>query len=86
MVVASYTAGDPVLAEKRKRPVESPACRGAPRVLIDDVASLRLADGCDHGHAQAARALSPVDRLDQRPSGDGLVGDDEEVGMLGAHR
>ena len=42
---------DALGAELRERPVEPPARRGPPRVLVDDVALARVVDRRDHGHA-----------------------------------
>ncbi len=67
--------GDALVAQHRHRPVEPSTCRGAPGVLVDDVAALGLVHGADHRHAQLAVAVA-LDGLDQLPAGHGLVGDD----------
>src|SRR5437763_3199297 len=69
---------DAFVAEQRERPLEPPPGRSAACVLVDHVAAFRLIDGADDRDPKLA-VLSALDRLDQRATGDGLVGDDEEV-------
>ena len=46
--------GDALVPEHRERPVEPPAGRCAARVLVDDVAALRLVDRGDDRHLEIA--------------------------------
>src|SRR5439155_6700225 len=70
---------DALRPQNLERPIEPPACRGAPRVLVDDVALPRLVDRADDGDTQLALCLAPFQGLDQASPGDGLVRDHEHV-------
>src|SRR5919201_6079261 len=61
-----------------QRPVEAPPGGGSARVLVHDVAALRLVDRTDHSDAELA-VTTPLDCLDQRPARDRLVRDDEQM-------
>src|SRR5262245_20102861 len=70
---------DAFVPEHAECAVQPPPCRGAAGVLVDDITTLGLVDGGDHGHAQVAVFLVPLDRFDQLAAGDRLVGDNEQM-------
>src|SRR5581483_12013221 len=55
------------------------------RVVVDDVALARLVHGRDDGDLHRSAAGVLLDHVDQPPRDDRLVGDDEDVALLGAH-
>src|SRR5262249_1842801 len=56
---------DAGLAERSKRPVEPPAGRRAPRVLVDDVPGSRIAHRCDRDDPDRSSRGTALDGFDQ---------------------
>ena len=70
---------DARLVQRSERPVEASAGRRAPRVLVDDVRRVRVADRSEDGDEVHAVGGTALQRLDQARPGDRLVGDDQDV-------
>src|SRR4029453_884177 len=68
--------GNPGLTELRQRALEPPTRGRAPRVLVDDVTGMRIADRREHGHEIRLPARDGVDQVRPRH---GLVRDDQYV-------
>ena len=75
--------GDAVRAQQIERAVEPAPRGGAARVLVDDVAVTRLTDRADDGDADRPLVPTALEQLDEALSGDGLVGNHEQVAQLG---
>src|SRR6185437_362093 len=70
--------GNALVPKHRHGAVEPAPGRRSTRVLVDDIAPLRLVHRRDDRHAQVA-ATMPFDGLDQLAAGDCLVGDNEQM-------
>ncbi len=71
--------GDPRLVQEVERPPQAPLGARAAAVLVDHVARARVVLRRDDRHADRAFGRALLDRLEERPAGDGLVCEDENV-------